>query len=194
MEFIFHSFGNLDEKPIDPKKKKISPAKIRQYDLLSSISNDDVENDFTWILISLYYQLLKYAPNVVKGWWLDSKKKIKNSVCKWTQKYISPLLIEEELDAITLWAENQESIEGEQKLLVKVARNVREVSVSYEIDDLTMQILIRVPENHPLDLKKVESVNRVGISEQKWNSFLMTINGVINFSVCCPATISNKCC
>ncbi|KAI6244900.1 E3 ubiquitin-protein ligase listerin [Erysiphe necator] len=182
LDFIFQTFSPNNENSLDLKKEKILPEKIQHYDLLTSIKADNRRNDFTWILINLYFQSLKYAPSAVKSWWLDTKKQLKNSICLWTEKFISPLLVEEELNAVISWAENQDSLDDDQNLVIKVAKNVREVSVGYEIDDMIMQFLIRVPENYPLDLVKVQSLNRVGISEQKWNSFLMTTNGVINFS------------
>ncbi|TQS38445.1 hypothetical protein Golomagni_01048 [Golovinomyces magnicellulatus] len=182
LSLIFQVLGHTDENPLDLKKENISAAEIRNYNLLSSIKTGNKKNDLIWILVSLYFQLLKYAPSVVKGWWLDTKKQIKNSICSWTERFISPILVEEELNSVRNWAENQDSLDEDQNLIIKVAKNVREISIGYEIDDMVMRCLIRVPKNYPLDLVRVESINRVGISEQKWNSFLMTTNGVINFS------------
>ncbi|RKF74519.1 putative c3hc4 type zinc finger containing protein [Golovinomyces cichoracearum] len=182
LSLIFRILGHIDEKPLDLKKENISAVEIRNYNLLSSITTGNGQNDLIWILVSLYFQLLKYAPSIVKGWWLDTKKQIKNSICSWTERFISPILIEEELNSVRIWAENQDSLDDDQNLIIKVAKNVREIYVGYEIDDMVMRCLIRVPKSYPLDLVRVESINRVGISEQKWNSFLMTTNGVINFS------------
>ncbi|KAI0998676.1 hypothetical protein K3495_g9521 [Podosphaera aphanis] len=183
MGFIFRALGLMDDKPIDLKKEGLCTAKIREYNLQSSLGEQNLKKDLFWILVNLYFQALKYAPSVVKSWWLDAKKQTKTKVCSWTEKYISPILVDEELSTVINWAENQESPEDEGKnLIVRVAKKVREVSVGYEIDDMVMQILIRVPESYPLDLVKIESVNRVGITAQRWNSFLMTTHGVINFS------------
>ncbi|POS86077.1 hypothetical protein EPUL_002085 [Erysiphe pulchra] len=176
LDIIFQILGH-NENLLDLKKENISSEKIQDYDLLTSVKTNNSRTDLIWILVSLYFQLLKYAPSAVKSWWLDSKKQIKNSICLWTEKFISPLLVEEELNAVLSWAESQDSLDDDQNLEIKVAKNVREVSVGYEIDDMMMRFLIRVPENYPLDLVKVQSVNRVGVSEQKWNSFLMTTNG-----------------
>ncbi|RKF64735.1 putative c3hc4 type zinc finger containing protein [Erysiphe neolycopersici] len=183
LDTIFQILCHNNENLLDLKKENISSEKIQDYDLLTSVKKNDSRTDLIWILISLYFQSLKYAPSAVKSWWLDCKKQMKNSICLWTEKFMSPLLVEEELNAVISWAESQDSLDDDQNLVVKVAKNVREVSVGYEIDDMMMRFLIRVPENYPLDLVKVQSINRVGVSEQKWNSFLMTTNGVINFSV-----------
>lgn len=183
LDIIFQILGHNNENLLDLKKENISSEKIQNYELATSVKTDNARADLIWILVSLYFQSLKYAPSAVKGWWLDSKKQMKNMICLWTEKFISPLLVEEELNAVISWAESQDSLDDDQNLVVKVAKNVREVSVGYEIDDMVMRFFIRVPENYPLDLVKVQSVNRVGVSEQKWNSFLMTTNGVINFSV-----------
>ncbi|CCU74310.1 RING zinc finger protein [Blumeria hordei DH14] len=183
MDFIFDTLGQYDDGRIHIKKENLTPMKIRKYDLESSINNNNFQSDLTWILVSLYFQALKYAPSIGKTWWLNTKKQTRNNVCMWTKNLISPLLVEEELDAVTAWAKDQKSLDGEKELIIKVAKKVREVSASYEIDEMVMEIRIRIPEDFPLGLVQIESVSRVGISEQKWNSFIMTTHGIINFSV-----------
>lgn len=182
LDFIFDTLGQYDDGRIHIKKENLTTMKIRKYDLQSSIDNNNFQNDLTWILVSLYFQALKYAPSIGKSWWLNTKKQTRNNVCVWTKNLISPLLVEEELDEVTAWAKDQKSLDGEKELIIKVAKKVSEVSASYEIDEMVMEIRIRIPEDFPLGLVQIESVSRVGISEQKWNSFIMTTHGIINFS------------
>jgi hypothetical protein len=64
-----------------------------------------------------------------------------------------------------------------------VSKSSREVFAGYEIDELMMQIVIRLPVDYPLKIATVESVNRVGIKENKWANFIMITQGVIAFTV-----------
>ncbi len=45
-----------------------------------------------------------------------------------------------------------------------------------------MQIAIQLPPSYPLSRATVDSVHRVAVDEKKWHSWLMTTQGVINFS------------
>ena len=45
-----------------------------------------------------------------------------------------------------------------------------------------MQIAIRLPASYPLARATVDSVHRVAVDEKKWQGWLMTTQGVINFS------------
>lgn len=157
---------------------------IRSYDMWQATDSESNERNLNWLLINLYYLCLKYTPNLAKSWWVDCKsKQTKLAVEALTTKTFSSLVIEETLDEVTKWAEEQEITDDEKELLVKVSKRTREVFASYEVDDMTMKIVIRLPESYPLEGVKVDGVNRVAVSEKKWISWMMITQGVITFSV-----------
>lgn len=97
------------------------------------------------------------------------------------------------MDEVTNWAEEQESTsEDEKKLIVKASKRSREVFAGYEVDDMVMQIAIRLPSNYPLEGVKVDGINRVAVSEKKWTSWLMIAQGVITLSVSRPGALHPK--
>ena len=184
LSFLFDILGHSAGAPLNLEKHHFSPDRIRTYNLWEGINTETNERNMQWLLIHLYYLSLKFVPSLVKTWWMDCKsKQTRLAVSSWTEKYFSPLLIEDTLEEVQKWAEEQEPANDEKPLLVKASKRSREVFAGYEVDEMQIQIVIRLPEAYPLDGVKVEGVNRVAVSEKKWSSWLMITQGVITFSV-----------
>ncbi len=98
-----------------------------------------------------------------------------------TSQQMSPLIISAELSTVTDWIPTQDT--DTQALTIKVSQKAKEVTAGYEVDDQTMQIVIKLPPTYPLHQATVEGVNRVGVDEKKWRSWLINTQGVITFSV-----------
>ena len=93
---------------------------------------------------------------------------------------ISPLIIANELATVSAWAPSQAAVD--QPLAVKVSHTTHEITASIPVDEQTMSIAIRLPPSYPLARATVDSIHRVGVDEKKWRSWLITTQGVINFS------------
>ena len=99
-------------------------------------------------------------------------------------RYFSPVIILETLDEVDVWSQSQEApADDEKELMVKVSRAGKEVTAGYEVDELQASIAIKIPPSYPLEGVSVVGVNRVAVNEKKWQSWLMTTQGVITFSV-----------
>jgi hypothetical protein len=184
---MFDVLGHSAAHPINLAKARFDEQTIRAYDMWEANDSESNERNMQWLLINLYYQCLKYTPSLVKTWWVDCKsKQTRIAVESWTEKFFSPLVMADTLDEVTKWAAEQESTEDEKELVVKVSKRSREVFAGYEVDDMMMQIVIRLPATYPLEGVKVDGVNRVAVSEKKWASWLMITQGVITFSVRSP--------
>jgi E3 ubiquitin-protein ligase listerin len=183
-DFLFDLLGHSAGKPLNLDKSTFTPEQIRFYDDLSAHS-DGEERNMQWLLINLYYLCLKFAPGLAKTWWMNCKsKQTRVAVESWTEKYFSPLVIADTMDEVATWSSQQQpELEDEKELIVKVSKNSREVYAGCEIDDMQMQIVIRLPATYPLEGVKVDGINRVAVSEKKWQSWLMITQGVITFSV-----------
>ena len=184
LDFLFDVLGHSAAQPINLDKAGFTLARIQNYDLRGGEAEMD-EKNMQWILVNLYYLCLKYAPNLAKTWWMDCKsKQTRIAVESWTEKYFSPLVISDTLDEVAIWAEQQEApTDDEKELLIKVSKKSREVHARCEIDDMQMQIVIRLPSIYPLESVKVEGINRVAVNERKWQNWLITTQGVITLSV-----------
>lgn len=183
LDFISEALGHTLNEALNLEAARITPARIQAYDL-NIASSESPEHDLQWLLVHLFYQCLTYVPSLTKTWWMDNKsKQTRLSVESWTEKYISPLILDSTLDEVQQWSEKQETAADDDKeLIVKVSRRAREIYAGYEVDDMTAQLVIRLPSIYPLSPVSVDSVNRVAVSEKKWQSWLMITKGVIVFS------------
>ncbi|KAG0649365.1 RING-type E3 ubiquitin transferase listerin [Hyphodiscus hymeniophilus] len=184
LEFVFDALGHSTAHAINLDKAHIDAQMIRSYDMWQAADSESNERNMQWLLVNLYYQCLKYTPNLAKTWWVDCKsKQTRIAAESWTDKFFSPLVIADIMDDVMKWAEEQEPpADDEKELIVKVSKKSREILAGYEVDDMMMQMMIRLPTTYPLEGVKVVGVNRVAVNEKKWASWMMVTQGVITFS------------
>ena len=140
------------------------------------------EKDTHWLLIHLYYTILLRVPTPAKIWWRDTTNRQTNlAVQTWTEKYISPIIIATELSAIKDWAPSQVTAD-DNPLTVKVSHTTHEITASIPIDEQTTSISIRLPPSYPLSRAEVAGTHRVGVPENKWNSWIRNAQGQITTS------------
>lgn len=183
LEFLFDVLGHSAAHPLNLDKEGLGPQQICEYDIKLAEA-EPRERNMHWLLTHLYYLTLRHLPGLFKSWYMGCKQKqTRVAVESWTAKYLSPLIISDALNDVQAWADSQEAPAGdEQQLQVKVAKPAREVTASYEVDESQASIAIRVPPGYPMDGVTVTGVHRVAVSERKWQSWIMTTQGVIAFS------------
>lgn len=173
LDFAFDVLIQTRHKPIDASRFDIETYTLD--------TEESPEKETHWLLIHLYYLCLKYLPTLSKSWWRDCESRATVlAVEAWTEKYISPLVISSELATVSSWIPTQAT--EDQPLTIKVFPKAREITAGFDVDEQTMSIAIRLPPTYPLHQVTVEGTNRVGVDEKKWRSWLITTQGVINFS------------
>ncbi|KAI1450465.1 hypothetical protein F5Y02DRAFT_368922 [Annulohypoxylon stygium] len=183
MEFTFDVLGHSLARPLNLDKANFTVEQIKDYDLKLAEAETE-ERSMQWLLIHLYYLVLKYVPGLFKAWYLGCRsKQTKIAVASWMTKYFSPIIIREALDDVSEWSRTQEEpAEDEKELIVKVSVPAREITAGYEIDEMQASISIRVPQEYPLEGVTVLGINRVAVNERKWQSWIITTQGIITFS------------
>ncbi|KAK7750841.1 hypothetical protein SLS62_007240 [Diatrype stigma] len=183
MEFTFDVLGHSAAHALNLDKANFTEDDIRKYDLKLAEAETE-ERNMQWLLIHLFYLVLKYVPGLFKAWFIDCRsKQTKIAVHSWMTKYFSPIIISDALDEVASWAATQEApADDENELIVKVSRAAKEVTAGYEVDELQASISIRIPPEYPLEGVTVNGINRVAVNEKKWQSWIMTTQGVITFS------------
>ena len=191
LTFMFDVLGHSAGNPLMLERDGFTEDSIRSYDIRAAEGMAD-ERDMHWLLISLFFQTLKYIPGLFRNWYLDCRsKQTKNALRPWLIKYFSPLVISDALNEVEEWARQQEQpVDDEKELVVKISRTVREITASYEIDDEFASIVIRIPAEFPLETVEVVGVKRVAVPERKWMSWIMSTQGVIKFGVGPPSLVS----
>ncbi|KAI0889156.1 uncharacterized protein GGS22DRAFT_153299 [Annulohypoxylon maeteangense] len=183
MEFTFDVLGHSLARPLNLDKANFTTEQIKEYDL--KLADAEIEErNMQWLLIHLYYLVLKYVPGLFKAWYLECRsKQTKIAVAGWMTKYFSPIIIKEALADVQEWGRTQEEpAEDEKELKIKVSTPAREITAGYEIDELQASISIRVPQEYPLEGVTVLGINRVAVNEKKWQSWIITTQGIITFS------------
>ncbi|KAG7124989.1 E3 ubiquitin-protein ligase listerin like [Verticillium longisporum] len=183
MEFTFDVLGHSAAHALNLDREGLTIEQIRSYDLKVADSEPE-EKNLHWLLVHLYYLNLKYIPGLFRAWYIECRsKQTKIAVEAWMIKYFSPLIISEVLDEVAVWASSQEApAADENELVVKVSPTAKEITAGYEVDESLASIAIRVPAGYPLEGVNVVGLNRVAVNERKWQSWLMTTQGVITFS------------
>ncbi|KAK7981568.1 hypothetical protein PG988_003806 [Apiospora saccharicola] len=183
MEFTFDVLGHSAANGLNLDKENLTVEHITSYDIKLAETEME-EKNMQWLLVHLFYLVLKYVPGLFKAWWIDCRsKQTKIAVESWVAKYFSPIIVSETLEDVTKWAETQEvPADDEKELIVRVSRAAKEISVGYEVDEHEASIAIRVPPAFPLDGVAVIGVNRLAVSEKKWQAWILATQGVITFS------------
>ncbi|KAH6971593.1 hypothetical protein BKA56DRAFT_677691 [Ilyonectria sp. MPI-CAGE-AT-0026] len=183
LDFMFDVLGHSAAHPLKLERVNLNPEHISDYDVKLAESEPE-EKNMQWLLVHLFYLTLKYTPGLFRAWYIDCRsKQTRIAVESWTTKYFSPLTISDTLDEVQEWADGQEPpAMDEQELVVKVARAAREVTAGYEVDESQAAIVIKVPPSYPIEGVTVSGLHRVAVSEKKWQSWIMTTQGVITFS------------
>jgi hypothetical protein len=175
LEFTFDFLQRSDGKIIDASKFEIQSFEPDQ--------SESAEKETQWLLVHLYYLCLRYSANMTKNWWIDSKKRIKGPVETWSERYISPLVVEDALKGVTDWVSTLDPNE-ERALEVKISQKTGEIIASIPVDEESppVAISITLPPAYPLQPALVVGRSRVLVDEKKWKSWLLTIQGVIMFA------------
>ncbi|KAH6894594.1 hypothetical protein B0T10DRAFT_257700 [Thelonectria olida] len=183
LDFMFDVLGHSAAHPLKLEKVNLEAQHIRDYDVKLAESEPE-EKNMQWLLVHLFYLTLKFTPGLFRTWYLDCRsKQTRIAVESWATKYFSPLTISDALDEVQEWADSQEPpAMDEQELVVKVARAAREVTAGYEVDEDQASIVIKIPPSYPIEGVVVSGLRRVAVSEKKWQSWILTTQGVITFS------------
>ncbi|GME24287.1 Zinc finger RING-type protein [Neofusicoccum parvum] len=175
LDFLAEFLGHTKGRPID-----ISKFDVAQYD---PHATDTPLADARYLAAHLYFLTLQHLPSLAKSWWIDCKsRQTVLAVESWTERFISPHIITAALSAVSEWANSQDNAAADEALTIKVNQRGKEITAGYEVDEQFMTIVIRLPPTYPLAPVVVEGVNRVAVSEQKWQSWLRNCQGVVTFS------------
>lgn len=110
----------------------------------------------------LYSNALRVMPVLVRKWWHGIDSKVAHLIEKITVNYISPILCTEELTALL----NKKEKDG--NMNIRVLMNSREIIATYNIESAKMELQLKLANNHPLGVIKVESKKHLGGKLQGW--------------------------
>ena len=134
------------------------------------------QNPLSVILLcaNLYYRALQTVPTLVRLWILECKdRRLSAAVTAYTSKYFSSVLIGAELERVI------STRFGDENMNVKVVPIHREVNTTYTIDENQIRMSLKIPPDWPLHVIEVRGVKRVGVTEDRWRSWISGVRQVV---------------
>ncbi|PFX16827.1 E3 ubiquitin-protein ligase listerin, partial [Stylophora pistillata] len=115
----------------------------------------------------LFYSLLQWMPAIVRQWWNSVDKRQSAIVDKFTTSHITPQLCQREMQLV------QNSSIRFDNMQVKARPNAREVAAVYTIEEISMELVVKLAPNHPLGVVSVESGKKIGVTAAQWRSWML---------------------
>ncbi|CAG8539422.1 9319_t:CDS:10 [Acaulospora morrowiae] len=164
-DHIFETLGLGSSDVYDLSKWDVREFYVEGFEIFLSF-----EIGFPLLCAHLYYKALGNVPSLVRSWCSECKKRqLSISVDSYTEKYFSPVIIQQQLDM--LQSENVKSQLEDEKFTIRVARSSNEVIASYNVDEYVMEISVRMPNNFPLCQAEFGTLERMGttnVTDLKW--------------------------
>ncbi|SCU93586.1 LAFA_0F17194g1_1 [Lachancea sp. 'fantastica'] len=168
---------DLDDKSWIPSEE-FSVLTYHIGGLGSSSSRETVLQECKHLLLHLLYVLFKDMGAISSSWWLNLKDRaLQTKIDRFTTAHISPILVKQELDDVNKKAKRL--TDQDESLTVKVNNVTNEIKAEYLVDEQKLEIALKLPANYPLNNIEVHGVSRVGISEQKWKSWILSAQRVM---------------
>jgi hypothetical protein len=122
----------------------------------------------------VYFLALRTVPAQIRSWWEDCRnKQLSISVVSFISRQFSPILISQELGKIKEPAMLQSLTD--ENMAIKVSPMMKEVKVTYTVDEESMEIVIRIPSDYPLQPVEVLDIRKVGIPDTTWRAWLLVV-------------------
>ena len=134
------------------------------------------ENPLSVVLLCahLYFRALQTVPTLVRSWILECRdRRLSGAVTSYTSKYFSCVLTDAELEHVMTTNFSDEKME------VKVITAHREVNTTYTIDENQIKMTLRIPPDWPLRVIEVRGVKKVGVKEDRWQSWISGVRQVV---------------
>lgn len=148
--------------------------------------------DLTPLASHLFYRALTTLPSAMRAYHESLKdRQLSLSMLNFTARHYSPVIIAHEFAALRQPASM--ATLTEEGLNVKIAQGggatsgvgtgSSEAIASYVVDEQPMEIGIRLPAEFPLKAVEIRDLRRVGVPENKWRGWLMSVQQTITSRV-----------
>ncbi|KAL4232926.1 listerin E3 ubiquitin protein ligase 1 [Mactra antiquata] len=139
---------------------------VPDTDVIASGSCQEIQN----VACALYQLILQTMPAMVRHWWMSLDRKTSAYVDTYTSKHVSHILCTSEIKSV-----QQTNVEI-QDMTIKARPVTREVIAVYSLEEVTIEMVISLPQNYPLGNISVTSEKRVGVSGPQWEKWLLQLN------------------
>ncbi|KAF8849447.1 hypothetical protein BDZ45DRAFT_732224 [Acephala macrosclerotiorum] len=179
--FINHFFAASDGKlrPLSYYQLQDGIGAFDAFDLSRGL-----EHSVAWLSASVYHDVLRFTPNLVREWHTAYTRAGKGFMADWTERNFTPTVIRDAIDEVHDWrggSEVKEYEDGQQLIIRLPTTRGNTITVSYEIDEQLCSISFTLPPLYPLAKIEVKSISRVGIPHKNWEGLVKNIEGCVKF-------------
>ena len=170
---VFALVGLADDnrRPFDPSRFVLEEVFLDQVDAESSLTVLQV------LAAHVYLRALIHVPTTVRSWWVDIKDRQQSmQIASFTTRHCSPVIANRELSHLRE-PEALSKLQDE-ALTIKIL-STNEVIATYVVDEHPMEIGVKIPADFPLHGVEIRDIQRVGITEAKWRSWLLAVQQLI---------------
>ena len=96
---------------------------------------------------------------------------------RFTTSVITPHLCQREMQLV------QNSSIRFDNMLVKARPSAREVAAVYTVEDMSMELVVKLAPNHPLGVVSVESGRKIGVATAQWRSWMLQMTTFLTHQV-----------
>ncbi|XP_053396155.1 E3 ubiquitin-protein ligase listerin-like [Mercenaria mercenaria] len=146
------------------------PSKMFQHKPDMDVAECGSSTEIQHIGCALYMQILKTMPAMARNWWKSQDRKTSAYVDTFTTKYVSSVLCTSEIRSV------QKTDVQLQDMTIKARPITREVIAVYSLEEVSIEMVISLPQNYPLGNISVISEKRVGVSGPQWEKWLLQLN------------------
>ena len=168
---------------------------------LTAVLEPEELADLSPLASHVFYRALVTMPSAIRTYYESLKdRQLSMSMLNFTARHYSPVIIQHEFAALR----RPESMAQltEEGLNIKIAQGggattaasagSSEAIASYVVDEQPMEIGIRLPAEFPLKGVDVRDLRRVGVPENKWRGWLMSVQQTITSRVSFGVNRSTK--
>ena len=129
----------------------------------------------------LFARLLTQYPGAVRQWVNGQSRGVASRVREYVEGGVSSVVIGWELEAVR----ERSAAAGteEAALSLSVRREAREVLAVYAVEELRMELTIRLPRGYPLVKAEVEEGQRLRVAKDQWRRWMLQLSVLLEGSV-----------
>uniref|UniRef100_A0A131YUS9 E3 ubiquitin-protein ligase listerin n=1 Tax=Rhipicephalus appendiculatus TaxID=34631 RepID=A0A131YUS9_RHIAP len=138
------------------------PVKLSPQEVFSSTKLQHVA-------CQVYLDTICKLPALVRAWWNSQNKRVMDHVEKFTSNHVTSVISSREIQAV------QNADVSLENMTVKGRPTAREVVATYTIEEVAIELVVKLPANHPLGVVTIDGGRRVGVSQSQWRHWLLQL-------------------
>ncbi|XP_057307534.1 E3 ubiquitin-protein ligase listerin-like [Hydractinia symbiolongicarpus] len=128
------------------------------------------------VAFHLLTSAMECIPALIRLWFNNNtNRKDAALVDRFVSAYISPILLKKDFQKLDC------SSKEFNNMVVKTRQVAREVVAIYTVDEISMELVVKLSSNHPLSPVSVDCGKRIGVSNALWRQWMLQLTTFLSF-------------